>query len=328
MTIPLVDCHSHVGGSISPQFVWRAIQQQELYYLAESYNDVVQAMTFAQDEPHTFHRFLDKFRLLDRIHWTEELVEESIQDVCLSLVSNNVDYVWMRLSINKYLDHINWHRREAIKFIHDAFEKYAPGRVGLILSLKYESERAGQRKCTDLITHPDVYQSVVGIDLVGDEEFFDHKFYIPIYKAWKSAGKRLFAHVGESQTAKNVLSAICDLGVTDICHGIRSLSEGDELSRAIIENAIDNDVCFHMALSSNLLTGVVVGKHPITEFLFRGLNVTIGTDDPVVCNTNIHNEYDLARRYLSLADIGDVDGWIITLRQNAYNRVRGEYNLS
>src|SRR6516165_9067165 len=175
-----IDTHRHMGGSISAEFVWSAIQRTGASYLAESLDEVRAAMTFAPAEPRGFHRFLDKFRILDEVQWTEELLDDSIKQVCADLLADRIDYCWMRFSINKYLHYLKWHRHEVVRFIYESYQRHAPGRVGLVLSLKYESQRANQRQLAKLIEHPWVQDMTISIDLVGDEGYFDPDFYGPL----------------------------------------------------------------------------------------------------------------------------------------------------
>lgn len=291
--------------------MWEVIQEQNTYYLAESQKQVEEAMVYGEDEPRDFHRFLNKFNILNKIKWSEELIDRSVRAICNDLIAEGVDYTWMRFTINKYMTHLTWHRKDAIKFVYDAFKRYAPDRVGLVLCLKYEAERAGQRQLASLINDAGAADCLIGLDLVGDEAYYDVDFYKPIFCEWKKAGKKLFAHVGESQSAENIKTAIEQLGVTEINHGIKAHDRDD-----ILEVALDNDVCFHMALTSNELTGVIKDMrdeyvyavdairapddwmertqiwHPVSTMIGR-VPVTVGTDDPVQCNTTMDKEYAL-----------------------------------
>lgn len=311
--VPLVDCHIHYGGSCTVDFVWWAINYTKSYYLAESYDDVLESMTFAPDEPRTFHRFLKKFSILDQINWDPILLDRSVYYICNALEDQGISKVWMRLSINKYLNTIKWHRWELIKYIRDCFDKYLTNTgVDLILSVKYETEKANQRQLLSLIDDERVAENIIGIDFVGDESYYDAKFIKPLLDNWKSAGKLLFAHVGESCSAENIRSAI-EIGITEICHGIKAIDHPD-----IISLAIDNDICFHLALSSNYYTGVVAGEHPIKKLLLYGVKCTIGTDDPVQCNTTLAGEYKLASEMLSSINGKD---YIHLLQTTAAERV-------
>lgn len=290
-----IDPHRHLGGSISTKCIWNIIQMKGYTYLAGGLEDVRRAMTFNLTEPKDFHRFLDKFKILDEIQWDEELIEESIKCICQDLEDEGIDFCWLDFSINKYM-HLKWHKADAIKFIYNCFEQYRPGRVGLVLSLKYESLRESQRQYASLIEDPEMVDVLMGLDLVGDESYFDSRFYEPIFKEWKKIGKMVRAHVGESQPASNIEAAIDRMSATNIAHGIKCIEDTE-----LVELAKDNDVVFDTAITSNYLTGVWADPdyHPILYMMNQGLKVTLGSDDPVQCSTTLDKEYEVFRELAS-----------------------------
>jgi len=294
----LIDTHRHFGGCIPCEFVWEIVRENDFKHLGESLSDVRAAMQFLPNEPANFHRFLDKFKILDQIVWNEDLIDRSVRATCDGLEAEGVDFTWMRFSINKYMDAMNWHKHEAIKFIYDSFNTHRPGKVGLILALKYESMRASQRQYANLIENPKVAELLMGIDLVGDEAYFDARFYSSLFKQWKKAGKVLCAHVGESQSAKNIRDAILQMGVKHVAHGIKIAQHLD-----IVKLAKDRDICFDLAITSNKITGVWpnLSTHPIKDMIEFGLKVTIGTDDPVQCSTTMDQEYEILKNEIGLS---------------------------
>lgn len=281
-----IDTHIHLGGTIPTSAVWEIISK-DMLYLASSHQDVIDSMTYNYNEPKTFHRFLDKFRILDEIKWTEEAIDITIKSICSLFEQQKLDYVWLDFSINKYME-IGWHKHEAIRFIYDRFESYYPNKVGLILSLKYESQRAGQIKYGRLIDH-EVSECLIGLDLVGDEGYFDADFYRPIINDWRAAGKMVRAHVGESQSVHNIKSAI-GMGVTNVAHGFKIVEDDD-----LVKLALDNNISFDLSLISNMMTGVVThDDHPVLDMVERGLEVTIGSDDPVIFGSDLDQEFEYA----------------------------------
>lgn len=284
----MVDCHRHLGGSIGVDCVWEIIKKSGLTYMASCSNDVHRAMTFHPSEPTGFHRFLGKFSILDELKWDENTIELTVKSVCEQLNDEGLEYCWLDFSINKYM-HLGWHKKEAITYIYKMFDRYRPGKVGLILSLKYESLRETQRQYAKLIEDPDIHEMLIGIDLVGDEAYFDAGFYASLLKPWKLSGKMVRAHVGESQSEVNVEHSIRRIGVTNIAHGLKCYQSPD-----IIQLAIDNDIAFDMTITSNYLTGVWVDRehHPIIDLIQAGCNVTLGSDDPTQCNTTLALEYE------------------------------------
>lgn len=286
-----IDPHLHLGGCIPPSFVWQVIQNLNLKHLAESYEDVCGQMMFSAGEPRNFHRFLDKFRILDELRWTEALIDQSIAAVSKFLDSQNIDFAWIDFSINKYMN-IGWHKHQAVHFIYDSFKRHRPGGVGLILSIKYESMRASQKQYAKLIENPEIAECLFGIDLVGDETYFDSEFYKPLFRDWNNAGKITRAHVGESQSAINILGSMLDLGVTNIAHGVKIIDYNN-----IMKIAADKGITFDLSITSNYVTGVWdnPGFHPITTMMENGLKVTLGSDDPIQCDTTLAQEFKRAK---------------------------------
>jgi adenosine deaminase len=299
-----IDTHRHLGGSIPCRWVWETIEAKNLRYLAETEEEVHQAMCFSPNEKRNFHRFLDKFRILDGIPWDEGLIDSSIKAICEQLEHEDLDYCWLDFSINKYMN-IGWHKKEAIKFVSDAFERYRPGKVGLILSLKYESTQASQRQHAQLIDDPDIADIIMGIDLVGDEDHISYDFHGAILSDWAKHGKMVRAHVGEFGPADNIKAVLPH--VTNIAHGIKIVESPD-----IVAECLDRGICFDLGISSNFYSGVVAGSsHPVVKMVELGLTITLGSDDPVTCNTSLKDEFTLA------SELGVSDQQLSLMRLNA-----------
>lgn len=287
--IPRIDTHRHMGGSIPYRFIWQIIDRHGWHHIATDEIDTYCQMVFGPDDPKDFKHFLSKFAILDLIPWTEELIDLSIQSVCNELELDKIDYAWLDFSINKYMN-IGWSKSEAIDFIHSRFQAHRPNKVGLILSIKYESRKEKQNQYAELIRDDDLKSKLIGIDLVGDENAFDHSFHSALLQEWHDSNKIVRAHVGESGPAKNIKTAI-EAGVTNIAHGIKIVTEPD-----LIKLARDSNICFDLGLTSNLLTGVATEEdHPLTIMLHERLNITLGTDDPVICNTTLDAEFSLSK---------------------------------
>lgn len=322
----LIDTHRHLGGSINPEFIWKIISSEDHYrYLAESYQDVVSQMTYDNDKiedviAKDFSYFLNKFKILDEIQWTEQLIDETIRQVSYDFEAEGLYGVLLDFSVNKYMN-IGWHKHEAVKFIKQCFDKYCTKvKVGLILSVKYENTKASLKQHIQLIEHPDVADSITGIDMVGDENFYDPALIGEYLYDWLNAGKMVRAHVGEIGPSSNVLTALRDLQVTNIAHGLNILG-----SKEAVEIARDKGIYFDLGLSSNIFTGVATtSNHPVYDMIKNGLQITVGTDDPHVFCTDIYHEYALLKKsLLSHDDSGDfVSNSINMIMDNGLNMFR------
>lgn len=269
-----------------------------------SLQDVRSRMCYAADEPHEFHYFLDKFRILDDIQWDEQSLIEVIHQVCWDLVREHIDYCELKFSVDKFVRQMGWSPQAVIKFVYQHMNEECSRwgiLVPLVLSLKYESDPENQRRTAKLIEDPEIANMLAGIDLVGAEACFNVNLdlYMQIFKQWRDAGKGTMAHVGETQSARNVRIAIEKLGVKRIAHGIRILEDPE-----IVALARERDICFDIALTSNVYTGVVSDykNHPVQRMLEAGLKITIGTDDPAILNTTLDNEYKILMDTFKLSD--------------------------
>jgi len=300
-----IETHLHFGGSIDCQCVYDIIQEQGLNYLAESYDDCVKAMTFAPNEEPGYHKFLNKFKILDEIRWDRNTIEKSVISICKRLEKENIQYALIDFSINKYMS-IGWHKTEAIEFIYYMFQKHRPNKIGLILSVKYESVKHTQEQYLNIIENKEIAKLLVGVDLVGDETCYDYKFYKDLLKPWLKADKLVRAHVGEFGSVDNVRTAITELNVTNIAHGISIVKDKSLFKLA-------KKVIFDTAITSNYLTGVVESdSHPVST-MANDLIVTISTDDPVICNTTLYKEFKNSNLDIDIID---------QIKKNAYNLIK------
>ena len=95
-------------------------------------------------------------------------------------------------------------------------------------------------------------------------------------------------HVGESGSADDVRKAVEMLGLDEVHHGIGAAASQDTM-RFLADNHIQLNVC----PSSNVMLGYAndFENHPIKALVENGVEVTINTDDLLIFNSSIENEY-------------------------------------
>ena len=95
-------------------------------------------------------------------------------------------------------------------------------------------------------------------------------------------------HVGESGSADDVRKAVEILGLDEVHHGIGAATSQDTM-RFLADNHIQLNVC----PSSNVMLGYAndFENHPIKALVENGVEVTINSDDLLIFNSSIENEY-------------------------------------
>ena len=282
----LIDTHCHLGGCLSPEFIWDAVQKTGQSYLAESLDDVRANVLFSFHEARSFDRFLNKFSILNKIEWTPDLIERAVEDAGRILLQN--DFTLLSVSLEKYLN-IGWHKRECAAFLGDCFKRIIGGKVKLLLGLKYEYTKTMIKQHASLIDDPSLYDTFAGIDFVGNERMVNFAAIDPVLENWKDKIVRL--HVGETSSSSAISNM---LGLPHLNRLAHATSADSDCRKQIRDNGIAVDMC----LSSNYFTGLIddLFDHPIKAFAAEGVHVTIGSDDPIQFNTDLSKEYRIAMK--------------------------------
>jgi len=293
----LCDLHRHFGGSISPTTVSKVS--------GVPLSEVERKMLYADGEESGYEKFFHKFRILDGVKWDYQKIDYTIQDVVWGLRQERIDYAEIKFSINKYLPFVKSGAKDMVLWFAHRFDEHASRwgiEIDLILSLKHNQDKTSQKEVAELVLNDMVAHCIAGIDIVGNENFFDVNFYKPLFDMWHDAGKVCMAHVGEINQADHVHQAVKILQVDRICHGIAA-ADDEEIAAISRDRHMSFDIC----ITSNIRTGVAtLENHPVKKMLENGFLISVGTDDPAIFGTTLKEEYALLKKIADLSD-EDVD---------------------
>lgn len=129
-------------------------------------------------------------------------------------------------------------------------------------------------------------KGVCAIDLAGAEGLYPTRDFEDIFVYANELGVPFTIHAGEADGPSSVYDAI-RFGAKRIGHGVRSF-EDLELVKKISSLGITLEVC----PTSNICTCIYnkISDMPIKDFIDNGVNITISTDDPSVCNVKLKDE--------------------------------------
>lgn len=126
------------------------------------------------------------------------------------------------------------------------------------------------------------------MDVCGGEDVQPVEAYLPLYRMAEKYRLIKRMHVGESGTANDVQRAVETLGLDEVHHGIHAAE-----SKKVMRFLADNGVTLHVCPSSNVMLGYAAdyARHPIRMLYENGVPVTINTDDLLLFDSSIENEY-------------------------------------
>lgn len=132
------------------------------------------------------------------------------------------------------------------------------------------------------------YGWFASIDICCNELAQPIQGFQKIYRLAKDKGLRRKAHAGEFGTAQDVVTACKALGLQEVHHGIAAAAS-EPAMKWLAENGIRLNIC----PTSNIMLGLVreYKDHPIKILYASGVPVTINTDDLLIFNQSVSQEY-------------------------------------
>ncbi|MFP4547592.1 MAG: adenosine deaminase [Fidelibacterota bacterium] len=157
-------------------------------------------------------------------------------------------------------------------------------------------------------------KGVVGYDLAGVEENFPAKHHKESFYLIRNNNINTTIHAGEDYGPESVHQAVHYCGANRIGHGVKLKQDGD-----LLNYVNDHRIPLEQCLSSNIQTGSVdkIENHPFKFYYDYGLRVTLNTDNTLVSNTTLTDEYMLAIKTFKLT-MKDIKEIIINTFKSAF----------
>jgi adenosine deaminase len=141
-------------------------------------------------------------------------------------------------------------------------------------------------------------EKIDGVGLDSSELNHPPEKFLQVFSLAKESGLKLVAHAGEEGPAGYIWSALDNLAVERIDHGVRALDD-TELVVRLIESKIPLTVC---PLSNvKLKVFESMSEHTILTMLELGLNVCVNSDDPSYFGGYITENFNELSKHLSLS---------------------------
>lgn len=177
----------------------------------------------------------------------------------------------------------------------------AKQRLGLTASLimcflRHLSPQAALETLADAEPH---LEGVVGVGLDSAETGRPPELFLEAFERARALGLHTVAHAGEEGPASYVRSALDDLGVERIDHGVRAEEDSELVDRLVAEQ-----VPLTMCPLSNVKLRVFdrLEDHNLARLLRRGAKVSINSDDPSYFGGYIGDAYEQTATALALTD--------------------------
>ncbi len=310
----MIELHLHFDGSLPVKTVWEQAGKQGISLHAKSVEELREQLV-CPVYCKSLNEYLECFDLPLMVLQTAESIEECMEELVLELSAEKMLYAEIRFAPQLHLQKgLNQEQvvRAALAGMNRAMEKagknhgeedsgstdvYPPIKVRLILCCMRGLDNAEANRETVALTAKYLGKGVCACDLAGAEALFKTESFEKLFAYASELQVPFTIHAGEADGPASVWAAL-RFGAKRIGHGVRSIEDPE-----LMEVLLERQICLECCPTSNIQTKAVdkMRRHPIREFLRKGLLVTINTDSRTVSNTTIAREVQLVKSSLGLS---------------------------
>ncbi len=296
-SLPKVDLHCHLDGSVRAETLWDLAQERNLSLPAKSSAELQDF--FAVKKPfENLEEYLNRFRVVLPVLQDPEALNRVAYELALDAAAENVLYLEVRYSPVLHTDG-GMKLTQVMDTVLEGLKrasKEADITTGVIVcGIRNISPETSLRLAELAAAYK--HEGVVGFDLAGAEDHYPAKDHTDAFYLIRRNNVNCTVHAGEAYGPDSIRQALHDLNTHRIGHGTRLKEDGDLLNY-VNDHRIPLEVC----LTSNLHTKAVknLQMHPMRFYYDCGLRVTLNTDNRLISNTTVTDEYLLACRTFGL----------------------------
>jgi adenosine deaminase len=325
-TLPKVLLHDHLDGGLRPQTIIDLARAAGYDRLPASDPDELEEWFHRGARRDSLPLYLEGFVHTFGVMQTEESLERVAYEAMEDMRKDGVVYVETRfapvLHTSRGLD-----RARVVQAVLRGLEK---GRqafnvdYGLILCALRNMDPALSQEIAELAVDFRPH-GVVGFDLAGEEGGFPPKKHIDAFHYIQRENFNITIHAGEAFGKESIWQAIQWCGAHRIGHAVRliedmTVQEGRVVSMgSLAQYVLDKRIPLEVCLTSNVHTGAVksVAEHPFSILYRYKYRVTLNTDNRLMSNITLTDEYKTATEVFGL-DLDDLEKITINAMKSAF----------
>ncbi|XP_025854523.1 adenosine deaminase isoform X2 [Vulpes vulpes] len=307
-----VELHVHLDGAIKPETILYFSRKRGIALPAETVEELQDII--CMDKPLSFPGFLAKFNYyMPAIAGSREAIKRIAYEFVEMKAKEGVVYVEVRYSphllANCKVEPIPWNQPEGDLTPDEV--------VALVSQSLQEGERDFKVKVRSILCclrhQPNwslevvelcqkYQQTVVAIDLAGDETIKGSSLFPGHVKAYEEAVRRGIhrtVHAGEVGSAEVVKEAVDTLKTERLGHGYRTLEDEALYARLRQEN-----MHFEICPWSSYLTGAWKSdtEHAVVRLKNDQANYSLNTDDPLIFKSTLETDYQMTKQSMDFTE--------------------------
>lgn len=284
-TMPKVELHVHLEGSIQPETLLKLAQRNQVQLPVHTVDELREWYVFRH-----FNHFVEIYFTISDCICTPDDIELIAREFLAGQAAQHILYSEVSYTPYTHYQQKGLAFEEQLAALNRA-RAWAAAELGVTMGLVIDIAR--NMPAHTGLTVADwaisgMGNGVVAFGLGGPEVGHPPEKFQAAFDRAHAAGLPCIPHAGETVGPVSIWAALRSLRAVRIGHGVRCL-EDPALVAALRERQIPLEVC----PTSNVCLGVALtfAEHPLPRLLAEGLYVTLNSDDPPMFNTTLTDEY-------------------------------------
>ncbi|MBF0501436.1 MAG: adenosine deaminase family protein [Candidatus Riflebacteria bacterium] len=317
--LPKTDLHCHLDGSMRLQTILSLAESYKIRLPADNEDDL-RKLIVMNEGCSSLVDYLKVFDVTLLVLQTDEALERAAYELAEDAAHENVRYLEVRFAPILHTNSLLPFEKIFESVIAGLLraEKRYKIKTGLLVcgmrNFPSEISHMARRLHDRLYTFSDVelsrilaiqtakvttrlsekYPTIVGFDIAGPESGYPAKDFYDAFQEIINGHMSITIHAGEAYGPESIEQAVKYCHAHRIGHGTRLIeAKDDSRLRTLYRYFKDKRIPIEICLTSNLQTGTVksIENHPIKTFLEDKLRCTICTDNRLVSDTTVTDEY-------------------------------------
>ena len=295
--LPKAELHCHLDGSLRVSTILDLAEKQKVKLPANNQQNLAKILA-VQGTVNNLEEYLERFDITLSVLQTPESLIRTAFELAEDCWNDGVRYLEVRYSpiLHTQKGMTSSESVDAVKKGLEQAEKEFGIKTGIILCGIRNISPEVSLKLADLAVQYK-NQGVIGFDLAGAEENFPAKHHQEAFELILKKNINATLHAGEAFGPESIHQAIHACGAHRIGHGTR-LKENEDLMAFVNDHRITLEMC----LKSNIQTRSIsaLKNHPFKYYFDQHLRVTLNTDNRLISDTTLSEEYYLAAETFNL----------------------------
>ncbi len=290
-SLPKAELHCHLDGSMRVKTIIELAKKQNVKLPKQTEEELTDYLAVGMNCK-SLKEYLQPFDVTCSVLQTKEALVRATYELGEDCAEENVRYLEIRFSpilhVNKGLTLTQV--VDAVLEGKEQAEKDFNIKIGIIIcGLRHTVPEISITLAELSVAYKN--KGVVGFDLAGAEDGFPAKAHRESFYLIINNNINTTVHAGEAYGPESIHQALHVVRANRIGHGTRLREDGD-----LLNYVNDHRIPLEMCITSNVQTKAVDSfeNHPIKFYFDLGIRVTINTDNRLISNVSLTDEYMVA----------------------------------